>query len=184
MSSAKIIYTIGHSDRTAGEFLGVLHAYDIKILIDVRAYPYSSRFPQFGQEILRQTVIDAGIDYYWAGKQLGGMRTARQPGSHPGLSSDSMRGYAEYMQTPLFEKSIEQITSLAGRAVTAIMCAEKNACQCHRFLISDYLTLKNVVVTHLINKSDSVPHQLSSQVRKESSGLMYDRNVTGSFDFQ
>jgi len=177
------IYTIGHSDRTVEEFLRVLQAYSIQILIDVRAYPYSARFPQFTQEALRQSVKEVGIDYHWAGKQLGGMRAAQQPGSHPGLSNDSMRGYAEYMQTPLFEKSIVQVISLAWKGPTAIMCAEKNASQCHRSLISDYLTLKNIIVTHLIDETNNAIHQLSSQARTESSKLIYDRNVTGSFNF-
>jgi len=180
---ATIIYTIGHSDRNADQFLRVLKAYSIKILVDVRASPYSGRFPQFTLGTLRKFVSDNDIEYHWAGKQLGGMRTAQQPDSHPGLSSDSMRGYAEHMQTTLFEKSIIHLLDLAGKAPTAIMCAEKNASQCHRSMISDYLTLKNIVVTHLIDENNSTLHQLSTQVRTDASKLIYDRNVTGTFNF-
>ena len=183
MHQATIIYTVGHSNRTAEQFLRVLQAHCIQILIDVRASPFSTRYPQFTQGALRQSVVASGIEYYWAGNQLGGMRKARQPGSHPGLSSDSMRGYAEHMQTAVFEKSIVKLLSLAAKAPTAIMCAERIASQCHRSLISDYLTMKNIIVTHLLDENSSMEHQISSQARTESSKLIYDRNVSGALNF-
>jgi len=165
------------------EFIELLRAHQIQTLIDIRAYPYSKRFPQFSQQELRDAMNHAGIDYHWAGKQLGGMREAKTPDSHPGLTNDSMRGYAEHMQSPVFEKSIIHLLRLAGKAPTVLMCAEKLFTQCHRSLISDYLVFKNVDVIHILEQQLSAHHQLHNMVRTESAKLVYDRNVTGSLDF-
>ena len=41
MNDKRIIYTIGHSNHTAKEFLAILRAFGIKKLIDVRTIPRS-----------------------------------------------------------------------------------------------------------------------------------------------
>lgn len=182
MTEPKTIYTIGHSDRSTTELLNLLQLNQIRKLIDIRAYPYSKRFPHFSQDALRCSVDEAGIDYHWAGKQLGGMREPSQAESHPGLTDGSMRGFAEYMQTPEFEKAIIHLINLAGKSPTAIMCAEKNAGSCHRSMISDYLTLNNITVRHILDSHTIETHQLNSQVRIECAKLIYDRNVSGNLD--
>ena len=42
------IYTIGHSTHPIEEFLDVLRAYNIQLLVDVRTVPRSRKNPQFG----------------------------------------------------------------------------------------------------------------------------------------
>lgn len=174
------IYTIGHSDRDADEFLSLLNKHGIGILIDIRAYPHSSRFPYFSQDVLRKHINNAGIDYHWAGKQLGGMRKPEVPDSHPALSSASFRGFAEHMNTEEFQKAIVHLKNLAAKSPTAIMCAEKQAGNCHRSLISDYLTFKNIQVEHIIDETTTIIHSLSDLARSESSMLIYDRNMSGN----
>lgn len=180
MESVIKLYTIGHSDRSLEDFLSLLEKFGIQILIDIRAYPHSNRFPHFSEHFLRERVKDANIDYHWAGRQLGGMRKPARATSHPALSRDSFRGFAEYMETTDFEHAINHLLKLAAKSPTAIMCAEKDALSCHRSLISDYLVLKNVAVEHLIGKSTSINHTLSDSVRTESAALIYDRNTSGS----
>ena len=178
------IYTVGHSDRTLDDFLPLLMTCDIKTLIDVRSYPYSTRFPHFSQEALREAVNVRQIEYHWAGRQLGGKRQPNNPESHPALTTDSLRGFAEYMQTDQFEQAITQLVNLADGAKTAILCAEKLQSHCHRALISDYLLIKNLNVIHIIDSNTREEHQLSSSARMESTRLVYDRNVTSSLKFQ
>lgn len=183
MNNSLRLYTIGHSDRSMEDLLSLLDRHDIKILIDIRAYPHSSRFPHFSEDVLRAKIIASGIEYHWAGKQLGGMRKPTGAGSHPALGRDSFRGFAEYMQTEDFERAINRLQNLAAKASTAIMCAEKDALSCHRSLISDYLVLKNLAVEHIIDETTTIVHSLNDLARIESAQLIYDRNTSGNLLF-
>jgi uncharacterized protein (DUF488 family) len=176
------ILTVGHSNRTLIELIDLLRSAGIHTLVDVRAYPQSRRHPQFSSDSLRSAVEDAGMIYHWAGRRLGGKRFPRPDSPHLALAEDSLRGYADYMQTDAFQKAAAQLTALAGRTPTAILCAERSPENCHRSLISDYLTLQGVRVVHLITPSETGEHQLSPLIRRESARLVYDRNATGSLD--
>jgi uncharacterized protein (DUF488 family) len=180
---AHTVYTVGHSNRLLPEFITLLQQNTIQTLVDIRTNPYSGRFPHFSQEVFHETMDDNGIVYHWAGRQLGGQRESTNPISHPALRDDSRRGFAEYMETPQFERAIAQLINLASTAKTAIMCAEKHAEYCHRTLISDYLTLKNIRVVHIIDNNQSIEHEMSRSARTESARLIYDRYVNSQLDF-
>ena len=49
------IWTIGHSTRKIDNFISLLQENGIKLLADVRMYPGSKRYPQFGREALMQS---------------------------------------------------------------------------------------------------------------------------------
>ena len=55
------IWSIGHSTRTADEFLTLLRDWAIDFLVDVRSYPGSRRCPQFGREAMEAWLADDGI---------------------------------------------------------------------------------------------------------------------------
>jgi uncharacterized protein (DUF488 family) len=175
--NSKLLYTIGHSDRRLEDLVELLHAVGVKILVDVRAYPGSRRHPQFSQGSLRQAMDEAGIQYHWAGRQLGGNRQAQADSPHTALSVDGLRGYADYMDTDNFQIAAVQLINLASRAPTVIMCAERLPAHCHRSLIADHLTLKGLHVVHLIELHDSRTHQLNPKLRRESACLVYDRST-------
>ena len=176
------VYTIGHSSRSLYEFITLLQQNNIQTLIDIRANPYSRRFPHFSQEVLREAMDGNSIVYHWAGRQLGGQRESTNPISHPALRDDSHRGFAEYMETTQFEVAIAQLINLASSANTAIMCAEKHPEYCHRTLISDYLTLKNIRVVHIIDNNQTVEHEMSRSARTQSDRLIYDRYANSQLD--
>src|SRR3954447_24201560 len=67
------IYSIGHSVHEADEFLRLLHAHQIELLVDVRRYPASRRVPQFNSGVLAETLGSAGIGYEHM-EALGGRR--------------------------------------------------------------------------------------------------------------
>lgn len=177
------IYTVGHSDRTLEDFLTLLTQHDIRILVDIRAYPHSTRYPHFSEDSLKDAVTKHGIEYHWAGRHLGGMRKPARYDSHPALDRDSFRGFAEYMETPQFQRAIDRLTEMAMKLPTTIMCAEKQALSCHRSLISDYLVSGNIKVEHIIDETTTINHSLSALARTESSVLVYDRNTSGSLNF-
>jgi len=50
------IYTIGHSTRSADEFVALLAAHAIRRLVDVRTIPRSRHNPQFNSDRLPKTL--------------------------------------------------------------------------------------------------------------------------------
>jgi uncharacterized protein (DUF488 family) len=173
------IFTIGHGNRPIGEMISLLAEARIECLTDVRAYPASRRHPQFMRAALEQSLAEAGIRYMWEGKTLGGRRRPAKNSPHVALRNESFRAYADHMATPEFRTALDALVDLSGTTRTAIMCAERLPWQCHRFLISDSLTVQGVPVTHLIARGNSRPHVLNPVARATAGGLVYD--VTGQF---
>lgn len=163
------------------EFVPLLVGQGIRTLVDIRARPHSERFPHFSTDALRAAMDEIGIVYHWAGRQLGGRRSARPDSPHLALEEE-LRGYADYMESDDFQKSAVQLVNLAARSPTAILCAERSPQRCHRRLIADYLVLRGTEVVHLIAADDAPFHQLSPEARRESVELIYDRHVSGELD--
>jgi hypothetical protein len=110
------------------------------MLVDIRAFPMSRRLPHFNRESLEEELPKAGIAYVWM-QELGGRRKKmRDDSPNTALRNDSFRNYADYMMTEEFAAAIEKVLDLAVQGETAIMCAERMWFQCHRMLVSDYLT--------------------------------------------
>ena len=57
------IWTIGHSTRAIDEFISLLKENEIKLLVDVRAWPGSKRYPQFNKDALAESLNAHGIRY-------------------------------------------------------------------------------------------------------------------------
>lgn len=179
--SAGTLYTIGHGDRSLAELISLLSDRAIRTLVDVRAEPHSSRFPHFSMDALRDAMEQRGIVYHFAGRQLGGRRSPRADSRHRALEG-ALRGYADYMESDLFERSATQLVNLAAKSPTAILCAERSPERCHRRLIADHLVLRGIEVIHLIGAGDASPHQLSPEARRESAQLIYDRHLSAELD--
>ncbi|MGH9148494.1 MAG: DUF488 family protein, partial [Vicinamibacterales bacterium] len=70
------VFTVGHSTRSAAEFLTLLTAHDIAQLADVRTIPRSRRHPHFSGDTLAAQLRQHGIDYRHF-PALGGLRRPR-----------------------------------------------------------------------------------------------------------
>lgn len=169
------IHTIGHSTRSLDELIAALKAHAIRTLVDVRAFPMSRRLPHFNRESLEAELPKHGIAYIWM-KELGGRRKKiRNDSPNTGLRNDSFRNYADYMLTDEFALAIKQLLTLATIGNTAIMCAERVYFQCHRMLVSDYLTAHGHNVLHI--NDDKHPlrqHKLMAEARLVDDKLIYD----------
>src|SRR4029453_4868896 len=153
------IWTIPHSTRGIDEFISLLNENEIKLLVDVRAWPGSKRYPQFNKDALAESLTARGIRYEHF-PELGGKRQSKPDSRNTAWRNASFRGYADYMETEQFQKGIERLLDVAAKAgPTAIMCAEAVWWRCHRSLISDYLKARSVEVIHIldINKTEAHP---------------------------
>ena len=158
------VHTVGHSNRSLEALLGILRAHGIERLADVRSVPRSRHNPQFNAESLAKSLPLAGIEYV-AVPRLGGLRRPRPDSRNLAFRNDSFRGYADYMETPEFEKGIAELLALARAKRTVIMCAEATFDRCHRSLISDALVCRGVETVHLLDGTRSLKHPLSAAAK-------------------
>ncbi|MCU1319116.1 MAG: hypothetical protein JWP98_634 [Edaphobacter sp.] len=128
--------TIGHSTLEIEAFLRALQENGCKVLVDVRRYPGSRRYPQFGQGALFGSLAEAGIRGIWR-EGLGGRRAVQRDSLNTGWRNESFRGYADYMQTAEFAAEIDWLVGLPEVEQTVVMCAEAVPWRCHRSLIGD-----------------------------------------------
>jgi len=139
-----LVYTVGHSTRSLSEFLALLKRYGVKVLVDVRRFPTSRKFPHFCRDALEGSLKSAGERYVWMGELLGGFRKG---------------GYQGYMKTPGFEQGVMELRALANGGGVAIMCAELLWFRCHRRYIADRLIRLGCRVVHIVDEKRTYEHR-------------------------
>jgi len=175
-----ILYTVGHSSRSAGILCDLLSTAHVTTVADVRTVPRSSRFPWFDQGSLGKMLEEEGVDYVWVGRQLGGRRPSVPDSPHVALKPD-MRGYADHMATEAFRRTIHGLCVMARERRLAILCAERRPENCHRSFLSDYFVhAEGFRVTHLIDVCIAEEHRVSPHLRWNAGIPVYDRWATGS----
>jgi uncharacterized protein (DUF488 family) len=167
------IWTIGHSTRAIDDFISLLKENEINLLVDVRAWPGSKRYPQFNKDTLAESLNAHRIRYEHF-PELGGKRKSKPDSRNTAWRNASFRGYADYMETEQFQKGIERLLEVAAEAdPTAIMCAEAVWWRCHRSLIADYLKARGVEVLHVLGANKVEPHPYTSASRIVNGELSY-----------
>jgi uncharacterized protein (DUF488 family) len=161
ISKMVTVWTIGHSTRSGEAFCQILAAHGIEVLVDVRSFPGSRRYPQFNGPALSESLVSIGIRYRHE-PRLGGRRTPRADSHNTAWRNASFRAYADHMETEEFRKGVEDLLELAREARTAVMCAEALWWRCHRSLISDYLKAAGHSVVHIIDEKKTEEHPFTS----------------------
>jgi len=169
------VLTIGHSNRPLEEFLEMLRAWGVEILVDVRTVPRSRHNPQFNRESLPAALAAVHIEYrHMPG--LGGLRHPRKDSINTAWRNDSFRGYADYMQTPEFGQNLHELEQLIATHTTAIMCAEAVPWRCHRSMIADAMTARGEEVRHIMSAEKADLHKLRDFARVEEGRVSYPGN--------
>ena len=173
----KTIWTIGHSTRSFDEFLELLGSFKIKMLVDVRHYPGSRKFPHFNKENLQTSLPKNEIEYKHL-VDLGGRRKPVPNSKNNAWRLDSFKGYADYMETEPFQSALETLKTSAKENPVAIMCAEAVWWSCHRSLISDILKSEGWTVMHIMNKNTATEHPYTAPANIVDGKLSYKAKPT------
>ena len=158
------VFTIGHSTRSIAEFIELLRENGVDILVDVRRFPMSGRYPHFNRDELARTLAEAGIKYQHE-EILGGRRTPRPDSPNSAWRNAQFRGYADHMDTAPFRTALARLAAAAGATVQAIMCAEAVPWRCHRNLLADALVARGLDVHHILAAGKRSSHQLNKDAR-------------------
>lgn len=174
MSSNKEIWTIGHSTHPLPEFLEILFSFKIEILVDVRRFPGSRKFPYFNKENLQFSLSENQIKYIHL-EDLGGRRKVQPDSKNTAWRLASFQAYADHMETEIFQDSVEQLQELASNSRVAYMCSEAVWWSCHRSLISDYLKVRGWKVNHIMGINKEMEHPYTKPARIVDGQLNYSK---------
>jgi uncharacterized protein (DUF488 family) len=167
-----LVCTIGHSNRTIEDFIGLLWTNEVAMVVDVRTIPRSRHNPQFNLDSLPASLAAAGIAYQHM-PGLGGLRHAHADSLNTGWHNASFRGYADYMQSAEFAENLDRLVELARARRCALMCAEAVPWRCHRSMIADTLLVRGVRVEDIIGPNGRKPHGLTSFAEVDGPHVTY-----------
>lgn len=171
------ILTVGHSNLPVEQFVELLQANGVDVLVDVRSTPYSRYNPQFNRESLARSLAAAGVEYAFAGEYLGGRPkdpTCYKSGALPDEGGDYLKqvDYQEVMERPWYRKGIARLVEMAQEQRLAIMCSEEDPLKCHRHhLLSRTLLQEGVTVLHI--RSDGRVQDASELEKEEPVQLSF-----------
>jgi uncharacterized protein (DUF488 family) len=166
------IFTVGHSTRAIDDFVALLEAHGVNVLVDVRTVTRSRHNPQFNRETLPESLGRVGIDYMHLA-ELGGLRRPHPNSTNTGWRNLSFRGFADYMETPEFEKGLACLMNEAKTRSVAAMCAEAVPWRCHRTLIADALVARGMQVFEISSITRAQPHIMTSFAQVEGMQVRY-----------
>ena len=166
------VYTVGHSNRSADEFIGLLLRNGVEVLADIRKLPGSNKHPHFNQGELVNSLSLAGIGYVYL-KELGGRRRRNTESRNTVWRNSSFRAYADHMETEEFRRGADELLGYAREKRAAIMCSEAVWWRCHRALVADYLKSVGVTVYHIMGAAANTLHPYTSAAKVVDGRLSY-----------
>ncbi len=172
MAQSHQIWTIGHSNRTIETFIDNLVSHNIQLIVDVRQFPGSRKYPYFNKEQIEATLRENNIGYRHI-IELGGRRKPAKDSPNITWKNAAFRAYADYMETDDFARAVNKLEQLAAKQNTAYMCSEAVWWSCHRSMISDYLKVKGWTVMHIMDINKATEHPYTSPARIVDGKLTY-----------
>ncbi|AYV81702.1 MAG: hypothetical protein Harvfovirus53_12 [Harvfovirus sp.] len=166
------VYTIGHSTRPIDDFINLLKLNKINMLVDVRSVAHSRFNPQYNKDELRESLEENNIRYVHL-SGLGGFREPIANSVNTGWRNKRFRGYADYMQTKDFSKSLASLIALISTNTVAMMCSEAVPWRCHRSLIADALTIRKIAVYDIYNDHTIKQHTLTEFAHVKNKKITY-----------
>lgn len=167
-------FTVGHSNRSAEDFIALLREAEVSRLIDVRAFPRSRTNPAFNEDALPGTLAPHGVSYRHLAA-LGGRRrksASVPPEVNAYWTHPSFHNYADYALTPAFRTGLDELIALGRKDRCAIMCSEAVWWRCHRRIVTDWLLAQGETVFHILG-----PRHVDAARLTEAAVLRADGSV-------
>lgn len=161
------VFTIGHSVHTRERFTTLLGKFGIDVVLDIRSSPYSGRSPQYNRSALKQWLLDLGVRYSFGGSALGG---------RPNGTSMYVNGRADYLrmaEAALFRQGLRRVAAAARSHRVALLCAEADPLECHRFLlVGRALHEAGLDVQHILPNGFEESHSVTEERLLRAVGLL------------
>ena len=177
--SARGIYTIGCSTHSIESFVELLKKYHITALADVRSVPYSKFTPQFNKETLKKTLKQVGIFYIPLAEEFGARR--KEPEAYTNKRVD----FIKTANLPKFLEGVKRIdTGLKKGFSIALMCAEKDPLDCHRFVLVSrnlekqlYIDVQHIHLDGSLEDKNSIEQRMIKNIHLQTPLFNEDNNT-------
>lgn len=127
----KTFFTIGYAGFLLDDFIKELKKYNIDVVIDVRSFPYSERYPDYNKPAIESALKNVGIYYKNYANEFG----ARQK-NRAFYSSNGYLDFDVFSKSEQFQNGVEKMINSTKKGYTIVfMCAEKEPIQCHRTIL-------------------------------------------------
>lgn len=169
------VYTIGHSTRSIVEFVELLKAGRVELVIDIRSTPLSRTNPQFNLDALPEALSAWQIGHVRIA-ELGGRRKkskAVSPEINGFWTNQNFHNYADYALSDEFRVGFSRLTELSRERRCAVMCSEAVWWRCHRRFVADYLLHDGRDVFHLMGAARVDAAKMNPAARADGASLMY-----------
>ena len=169
------VYTIGHSTRSIDEFVELLKAGRVELVVDIRSFPRSRTNPQFNLDALPEALAAWQIGHQRIA-ELGGRRKKSEivpPDVNGFWINQSFHNYADYALSDEFRTGLSCLTELSRERRCAIMCSEAVWWRCHRRFVADYLLHDGREVFHLMEAAKVDVAKINPAARAEGASLVY-----------
>ena len=167
-------FTIGHSTHQIGEFIDLLAASQVGLVVDVRTIPRSRTNPQYNRESLPASLSGFQIAYEHVA-ELGGLRGRTKdiaPDVNAFWQNQSFHNYADYAMGDAFHAGFARLRDLGRIRRCAVMCAEAVWWRCHRRIIADYLLAAGEQTFHIVRPNAVVPASLTKAATPQPDGAI------------
>lgn len=135
------ILTLGYQRRSLEEFVAILRAAGVQVLIDVRETAWSHK-PGFSKHAFRTALDRVGIEYVhvsFAGNPKWLRETARTHAECLELYEWYLNEFGEVVDA--FEDLVGQVFA-EGKSL-ALTCFERHSSDCHRSILADRWAARN-----------------------------------------
>ena len=143
-----LMYSVGYQGRASEDFLNLLTTFDIQVLADIRANPYS-RGPNYSRTQLQSAVTDRGIEYDHI-KTLGVPQSIRDILKTTGNRHTYATSHSAHLHAHL--AVLQELSQQLRRKTYCLMCLERSHRSCHRLITTDKLNRLNdqqLTICHL-----------------------------------
>ena len=167
-------FMIGHSTRSIVDFVELIKASNVELVIHVRSTPMSRKNSQYNVDTfpIRLSEYQIGYEHIPA---LGGRRGRKRncPADVNAFwENQSFHNYADYAMGKEFQSGLARLREV-GHAITCVtMCAEAVWWRCHRRIIADYLLAAGEAVFHIMGPNRVELAHLTSGVSVAVDGTL------------
>lgn len=174
MHEALPVFTIGHSTRSIPEFVTLLQAGRVELVVDIRTVPRSRTNPQYNGDVLGQALAPFQIAHCRIA-ELGGLRKKSDvpPEVNALWRNKSFHNYADYALHQPFRDGLATLIQASMERRTAIMCAEAVWWRCHRRIVADYLIATGREVFHLMGEDTVTSASLTEGAVVDADRIRY-----------
>jgi uncharacterized protein (DUF488 family) len=169
------IYTVGHSTRSIAEFVELLKAGRVELVVDIRSTPRSRTNPQFNIDTLPEALAVWQIGHQRIA-ELGGRRSKSKtipPELNAFWTNQSFHNYADYALSDEYRVGFSVLSELSSERRCAIMCSEAVWWRCHRRFVTDYLLHDGRDVFHLMGAGRLDTAKMNPAARPDGASLVY-----------